>query len=148
MGGEGCGGEDERVEEGGLDIGEDGVSAVGKGVPEGEGSAVEFFREEGDKRKLDVAEVPGEEEIRREKGLVKEDEKVREEAERPGATEQHHQRNRDRLTLLQEQRADLAAALDALLVDIAAGKRRFKLYRQMKMYNDPELNPAVYNRRS
>jgi hypothetical protein len=73
---------------------------------------------------------------------------TREEAQRSSATEQHRQRNRDRLLLLEEQRADLGRALDALFADIAAGRRRFKLYRQMKMYNDPELNPAVYNRKS
>jgi hypothetical protein len=71
-----------------------------------------------------------------------------EETQRATATEQHRQRNRERLALLEEQRADLAAALDSLFSDIAAGKRRFKLYRQLKMYNDPELNPAVYKRKS
>jgi hypothetical protein len=71
-----------------------------------------------------------------------------EETQRPDATEQHRQRNRERLALLEEQRADLSAALDSLFSDIAAGKRRFKLYRQLKMYNDPELNPAVYKRKS
>ena len=73
---------------------------------------------------------------------------TREEVGRASATETHRQRNRERLTLLEEQRADLASALDDLLSDIAAGHRRFKLYRQMKMYNDPELNPAVYNRKA
>jgi hypothetical protein len=73
---------------------------------------------------------------------------TREETQRASATEQHRQRNRERLALLEEQRGDLAAALDALLFDIAAGRRRFKLYRQLKMYNDPDLNPAVYNRKS
>ncbi len=73
---------------------------------------------------------------------------TQEEAQRASATEEHRQRNRDRLLLLVEQRADLARALDALFADIASGRRRFKLYRQMKMYNDPELNPAVYNRKS
>jgi hypothetical protein len=72
---------------------------------------------------------------------------TREEARRASATEAHRQRNRDRLALLEEQRVDLAAALDALFSDIAAGRRRFKLYRQLKMYNDPELNPVVYNRK-
>lgn len=70
-----------------------------------------------------------------------------EEAERSTATEDHRQRNRERLALLREQRADLAHALDALLKDILAGRRRFKLYRQLKMYNDPELNPAIYGRK-
>lgn len=73
---------------------------------------------------------------------------TREEARRASATEAHRQRNRERLVLLEEQRADLACALDALFSDIAAGRRRFKLYRQLKMYNDPELNPVIYNRKA
>lgn len=67
-----------------------------------------------------------------------------EESRRDSATEEHRQKNRDRLTLLQEQRGDLAVCLNAVWKDVLAGKRRFKLYRQMKMYNDPELNPVVY----
>jgi Protein of unknown function (DUF4254) len=69
-----------------------------------------------------------------------------EEAHRASATEEHRSRNASRLALLEEQRDDLAACLDALWSDVLAGRRRFKLYRQMKMYNDPELNPAVYGR--
>jgi len=69
---------------------------------------------------------------------------TREEAHRVSATEAHRRRNVERLALLDEQRADLAGCLDALWAEVLAGTRRFKLYRQMKMYNDPELNPAVY----
>lgn len=72
---------------------------------------------------------------------------TREEAHRSTATEAHRLRNTERLSLLEEQRNDLAACLDALWAEVLAGTRRFKLYRQMKMYNDPELNPAVYGRR-
>jgi hypothetical protein len=68
-----------------------------------------------------------------------------EETHRSSATDAHRQKNRARLALLEEQRADLAACLDALWNHILTGKRRFKLYRQMKMYNDPDLNPAVYS---
>ena len=68
-----------------------------------------------------------------------------EESRRASATEEHRQRNLGRLAMLQEQRADLAACLDELWKEVLAGKRHFKLYRQMKMYNDPELNPAVYS---
>jgi hypothetical protein len=53
-----------------------------------------------------------------------------------------------RLDLLREQRADLAACLDELWQQTLAGRRRFKLYRQLKMYNDPDLNPAVYVHKS
>ena len=71
---------------------------------------------------------------------------TREEANRATATEEHRSRNVNRLALLEEQREDLAACLDALWSEVLGGRRRFKLYRQMKMYNDPELNPAVYGR--
>jgi hypothetical protein len=66
---------------------------------------------------------------------------------RDTATEAHRLRNIGRLQLLEEQRGDLGGCLDALVTGILQGERRFKLYRQMKMYNDPELNPAVYGRR-
>jgi hypothetical protein len=69
---------------------------------------------------------------------------TREETHRETASEAHRARNADRLALLLEQRSDLAGCLDALWSEILQGTRRFKLYRQMKMYNDPELNPAVY----
>jgi hypothetical protein len=69
-----------------------------------------------------------------------------EECERPGAAEGHSERNRDRLNVLEEQRADLAACLDGLWRETLAGTRRFKLYRQLKMYNDPSLNPAIYRK--
>ena len=68
---------------------------------------------------------------------------TREETHRETASEAHRARNADRLALLLEQRSDLAGCLDALWSEILEGTRRFKLYRQMKMYNDPELNPAV-----
>jgi hypothetical protein len=67
-----------------------------------------------------------------------------EETHRASASEAHRERNLARLALLQEQRSDLAACLDALWIDVREGKKRFKLYRQMKMYNDPDLNPAIY----
>jgi hypothetical protein len=69
-----------------------------------------------------------------------------EETRRPGASAEHHAHNAERLTILREQRADLATCLDALMADIAAGRRRFKLYRQLKMYNDPALNPVLYGK--
>lgn len=69
---------------------------------------------------------------------------TREEANRETASEAHRSRNRERLALLEEQRSDLTACLDELWAEVLAGTRRFKLYRQLKMYNDPELNPAIY----
>ncbi|MGB7547931.1 MAG: DUF4254 domain-containing protein [Terracidiphilus sp.] len=71
---------------------------------------------------------------------------TREEAGRDGAPAGHAERNRDRLLVLEEQRADLAGCLDALWRETLAGSRRFKLYRQLKMYNDPSLNPAIYRK--
>jgi hypothetical protein len=64
------------------------------------------------------------------------------------AGEEHGQRNRARLAVLKDQRDDLRDALDALWADVMSGKRRFKLYRQMKMYNDPALNPVLYRGRA
>jgi hypothetical protein len=69
-----------------------------------------------------------------------------EETHRPGASPAHHQRNQARLAILDTQIADLAGCLDALWQDILSGGRRFKLYRQLKMYNDPELNPVLYRK--
>jgi len=69
---------------------------------------------------------------------------TREEAGRMNAPAGHAQRNLERLAILEEQRRDLAACLDALWRETLSGTRRFKLYRQLKMYNDPSLNPAIY----
>ena len=71
-----------------------------------------------------------------------------EETHRPTAGDGHRQKNRARLILLEEQRDDLACCFDQLWQEVMAGRRRFKLYRQMKMYNDTELNPAVYSHKS
>jgi hypothetical protein len=69
---------------------------------------------------------------------------TREEAERNGAPGGHAERNRERLSHLEVQRADLAGCLDVLWSETIVGARRFNLYRQLKMYNDPSLNPAIY----
>jgi hypothetical protein len=71
-----------------------------------------------------------------------------EETHRTSATEAHRDKNRARLALLHEQRADLTACLNDLWAQVQSGTRRFKLYRQMKMYNDPDLNPAMYSHSS
>jgi len=67
-----------------------------------------------------------------------------EEAERTDCSPGHAERNRLRLAVLTEQRTDLARCLDLLWREALDGTRRFKLYRQLKMYNDPTLNPAIY----
>ncbi len=69
---------------------------------------------------------------------------TREEVERERAPEGHAGRNRERLAILEKQRRDLAGCLEVLWKEILGGARRFELYRQMKMYNDPTLNPAIY----
>ncbi|HTW62783.1 MAG TPA: DUF4254 domain-containing protein [Terracidiphilus sp.] len=71
---------------------------------------------------------------------------TREEAGREDAPAGHAERNRERLAILEEQRSDLAGCLDALWYETLAGTRRFKMYRQLKMYNDPSLNPAIYGK--
>ncbi len=71
-----------------------------------------------------------------------------EETRRSSATDGHRLANGKRLVLLEEQRGDLAGCLDTLWAEVLEGTRRFKLYLQLKMYNDPELNPAVYARRA
>jgi len=69
---------------------------------------------------------------------------TREQTERNDADSEHRQRNRERLEILLQQRKDLADCLTVLWRDVQTGRRRFKLYRQLKMYNDPELNPEIY----
>jgi hypothetical protein len=71
---------------------------------------------------------------------------TREEATRADAEQGHAERNLKRLAILEAQRSDLAGCLDELWRDTLAGARQFKLYRQLKMYNDPSLNPAVYRK--
>jgi hypothetical protein len=63
--------------------------------------------------------------------------------ERTDVDEAHRLSSRGKLERLQQQRADLAGCLDALLADCAAGRAHFKVYRQFKMYNDPRFNPAL-----
>ena len=70
---------------------------------------------------------------------------MREQAERTDADEQHLQRCRLKLDVLLEQRTDLSTAIDQLLEDYEAGRKVMKVYRQMKMYNDPSTNPVLYN---
>ncbi len=67
-----------------------------------------------------------------------------EELRRPGSTPDLQQRNGARLGTLEMQHGDLAACLRILWQETLAGTRRFKQYRQLKMYNDPDLNPVLY----
>lgn len=71
-----------------------------------------------------------------------------EQAHRKDADERHRQQCVARLNVLLEQKDDMRQAFDELVDDIAHGVRRFKVYRQMKMYNDASLNPVLYGKGS
>jgi hypothetical protein len=70
---------------------------------------------------------------------------MNEETLRSGATEEHKLTCTDKLTVLLNQRTDLSLSLDELIQDIENGDKYMKVYKQMKMYNDPTLNPVLYN---
>lgn len=69
---------------------------------------------------------------------------MKEESERGGASEVHKQKCQDKLKILLDQKKDLTTAIDQLLIDIENGDKYMKVYKQMKMYNDDELNPVLY----
>ncbi len=69
---------------------------------------------------------------------------MREQVERTDASEEHRQKCQQKLDVLLEQQVDLSTAIDQLLADIEAGRKYMKVYRQMKMYNDPSTNPVLY----
>ena len=69
---------------------------------------------------------------------------MQQEGERTATTEEHRAQCQVKLDILLEQRKDLSSAIDQLLADIEAGKKYMKVYKQMKMYNDPALNPVLY----
>ena len=71
---------------------------------------------------------------------------MRSEAVRVDASQEHKASCQNKLETLLNQRADLSAAIDQLLSDIESGKKHMKFYKQMKMYNDPSLNPVLYRR--
>lgn len=70
---------------------------------------------------------------------------MHEEATRTDASEAHREACQNKLDILLEQRVDLSTAIDTLLRDIAHGDKYMKVYKQMKMYNDEELNPVLRN---
>jgi hypothetical protein len=69
---------------------------------------------------------------------------MKEQTERKDVTAEHLGKCRDKLMILEEQKQDMRQAFDELIEDVLSGKRRFKVYRQMKMYNDATLNPMLY----
>jgi len=72
---------------------------------------------------------------------------MKEEAFRESASQEHRDACQKKLNVLLEQRVDLSTAIDALLADIASGKKYMKVYKQMKMYNDDSLNPMLYKKK-
>jgi len=70
---------------------------------------------------------------------------MNEEAIRLDASEEHRLSCGDKLNILLNQRTDLSSSLDDLIQDIEHGDKYMKVYKQMKMYNDPNLNPVLYN---
>ena len=71
---------------------------------------------------------------------------MREQVERNDVDAEHHERCEGKLNILLEQQVDLSAAIDQLLADIEEGRIYMKVYRQMKMYNDPATNPILYKK--
>ena len=72
---------------------------------------------------------------------------MKEQVERPEASAEHKAKCQAKLYVLLEQQVDLSTAIDQLLEDIEAGRKYMKVYRQMKMYNDPSTNPVLYNQK-
>ena len=69
------------------------------------------------------------------------------EAERPDVGDAHRAACRKKLDVLLAQQVDLSGAIEELIGDIEAGRKYMKTYKQMKMYNDPALNPVLYGQK-
>lgn len=72
---------------------------------------------------------------------------MHQEVERTDTTPEHHAQCETKLNILIEQQVDLSTAIDCLIADIEAGRKYMKVYKQMKMYNDPALNPVLYGKK-
>ena len=72
---------------------------------------------------------------------------MKEQTERTDASAEHIEKCKSKLNILLEQQKDLSLAIDQLLDDIQHGRKYMKVYRQMKMYNDPATNPILYNKK-
>lgn len=72
---------------------------------------------------------------------------MKEQAERGDASDEHREKCQNKLDVLLEQQVDLSMAIDQLLEDIETGHKYMKVYRQMKMYNDPSTNPILYGKK-
>lgn len=69
---------------------------------------------------------------------------MKEEVQRADISAEQLQKVSSKLAILEEQHGDLSTAIEDLLEDFEAGRKYMKVYRQMKMYNDPSLNPVLY----
>ena len=72
---------------------------------------------------------------------------IQQETLREEASEEHRNACDKKLKVLLEQRQDLTLAIEQLLADIESGQKYMKVYKQMKMYNDPDLNPVLYGKK-
>ena len=72
---------------------------------------------------------------------------MKEQVERDDAEPEHIERCRAKLRVLFEQQRDLSEAIDRLICDIENGRKYMKVYKQMKMYNDPSTNPVLYGKK-
>jgi hypothetical protein len=72
---------------------------------------------------------------------------MNEEANRKDADQKHQMACKAKLNILLEQRTDLSTAIDQLLEDIENGEKYMKVYKQMKMYNDDEMNPVLRSKK-
>jgi hypothetical protein len=72
---------------------------------------------------------------------------MKEQTMRKDASAEHLAKCQNKLNVLMEQKTDMQLAFDELMDDIRNGARRFKVYRQMKMYNDESLNPILYGQK-
>ena len=72
---------------------------------------------------------------------------AKEQLDRQDVDEGHKEKSLVRVSVLEEQKTDLSTSFDELLEDIGKGERRMKVYRQMKLYNDPATNPVLYKKK-
>lgn len=72
---------------------------------------------------------------------------MQQEVDRKDTTPEHYAQCKDKLTILLEQKEDLSTSIQELIDDLREGKKRMKVYKQMKMYNNPSLNPVLYGKK-
>ena len=72
---------------------------------------------------------------------------MQEQVNRKEASEEHCRKCQEKLDVLLQQRIDLSTAIDQLLADFEAGRKYMRVYKQMKMYNDPTTNPVLYGKK-